>query len=244
MKYFTREEIEYHIRKNYRIKENDNFLPYVLDKADKEGIDEIFFEKNRPLYKKMAFIRILRSAFPPSYYTKDNDYYEQKAAAIFLLAILFFFGAFTYAFFQQSSTLLSVCIFSFLCCSISLFIPLRFTSHYARKIFMAEYFYFLKDNIREPLSTADFKAFLNSYGPETTLNAIRYALFFGEVKGSNTDCLFLSSFIYYAYSENSRMELSRLYWPGIKKRVNNEITPELEARAKAIFDEKVADLNK
>jgi hypothetical protein len=40
------------------------------------------------------------------------------------------------------------------------------------------------------------------------------------------------------------MELSRLYWPGIKKRVNNEITPELEARAKAIFDEKVADFNK
>jgi len=166
MKYFTREEVEYHIRKNYRIKENDNFLPYVLDKADKEGIDEIFFEKNGPLYEKMAFIRILRSAFPPSYYTKDNDYYEQKATVIFLLAILFFFGAFI------------------------------------------------------------------------------YALFFGEVKGSNTNCLLLSSFIYYAKSENSRMELSRLYWPSIKKRVDREITPILEAKAKAIFDREIAELNK
>jgi len=244
MKYFTREEVEYHIRKNYRIKENDNFLPYVLDKADKEGIDEIFFEKNGPLYEKMAFIRILRSAFPPSYYTKDNDYYEQKATVIFLLAILFFFGAFIYALFQQSTILLSVCTFSFLCCSASLFIPLRFTSHYARKIFMADYFHFLKDNIKEPLSNSDFKAFLNSYGPETTLNAIRYALFFGEVKGSNTNCLLLSSFIYYAKSENSRMELSRLYWPSIKKRVDREITPILEAKAKAIFDREIAELNK
>lgn len=244
MKYFTRQEVEQHIRKNYRIKENDNFLPYILDKADKEGLDEVFFEKNGPLYEKMAFVRILNSAFPPSYYTKDNDYYEQKAASIFLLVILFLFGTFIYAASQQNAILLSACIFSFLCCAISLFIPLRFTSHYARKMFMAEYFYFLKENITEPLSDEGFKAFLNSYGPETTLSAIRYALFFGEVKGGNTDCLFLNSFIYYAYSENSRMELSRLYWPGIKKRVNNEITPELEAKAKAIFDEKVVDLNK
>lgn len=244
MKYFTRQEVEYHIRKNYNIEENDNFLPYILDKADKKGIDEIFFEKNGPLYEKMAFIRILRSASPPSYYTKDNDYYEMKAALIFLLVIFFFFGAFIYTLFQQNTILLSVCVFSFLCCSAFLFIPLRFTSHYARKIFMADYFYFLKDNMKEPLSTADFKAFFNSYGSETTLNAIRYALFFVEARGSNTDSLLLSSFIYYASSENSRMELSRMYWPGIKKRVDREITPELEAKAKAIFDMKIADLNK
>ena len=244
MKYFTRQEVEHHIRKNYRIKENDNFLPYILDKADKEGIDEIFFEKNGPLYEKMAFVRILNSAFPPSYYTKDNDYYEQKAAAIFLLAILFLFGTFIYAASQQNAILLSVCVFSFLCCAISLFIPLRFTSHYARKIFMAEYFYFLKDNIKEPLSDEGFKAFLNSYGPETTLNAIRSALFFDEERRNSKNCLSLSSFIYYASSENSRRELSRLYWPKIKKRVNNEITPELESKAKAIFDKKIADLNK
>lgn len=242
MKYFTREEVEYHIRKNYNIEENDNFLPYILDKADKEGLDEAFFKENEPLYEKMAFFRILNSASPSSYHTKDNDYYEEKAVSIFLLILCSLFTILIYAALQQSFVFLSIWGFSLFCFAIPLFIPLRFTSHYARKTFMTNYFYFLTENIKDPLSTEDFRAFCNSYGPQETLNAIRYTLFFKNGKGMTH--IPLSSFIDYASSKNSKMYITRSYLPGIQKRVDKEMPAELEEKAKSMFDEKVADLNK
>lgn len=222
------------VRKTYKIKDSDNFWPYVFKKSKTEGLEKRFLNKIKP-EGRAPFIGVLSYAMPPPHWTGDNCYYENRAIFYFIFFIVVIFSILFSGFFFDLPFLKYIGFTASFLFILFLFIPTKFTSKYWEKIQYSDYLYFITEKIKdkEDITDLEFQLFNQSYGREHTLYAIEQILL--KNKGSFK----LSNFLYYAKCICDYRSVSISYfWNNIKE--NKEKTPhEIKEQALNFYNRKL-----